>query len=76
MSARSPTPPRACPNPHLPPHLREVCQILASGLARLLRRTAEELARDAAEAAGSGDVSLPSTARQSVHAVPLESASA
>ena len=57
---------------HLPPHLREVCAILALGVVRLRRRTAEELARDAAQARGSGDVPLHSTARPSVHADPLE----
>ena len=35
------------PNPHLPPHLREVCALLAAGLLRLRSRTAEDLARDA-----------------------------
>ncbi len=57
---------------HLPPYLREVCAILALGLVRLRRRTAEELARDAAEARGSGEVPLHSTGRRSVHADPLE----
>ena len=36
-------------NPHLPPHLREVCRILASGLLRLRSRAAEEAAREAAD---------------------------
>jgi len=61
---------------HLPPHLREVCQILALGLVRLRRRTAEELARDAEQGRGSGDVPLHFTAGQSVHAAPLERVSA
>lgn len=61
---------------HLPPHLREVCDILARGLVRLRRRTAEEFARDAEQARGSGDVPLHFTADQSVHADPLERASA
>ena len=37
------------PNPglnHLPPHLREVCDILARGLVRLRNRTAEDTERD------------------------------
>lgn len=55
---------------HLPPHLREVCAILAAGLVRLRSRTAEEFARDTAEAAGSGDVPLHFTARQSVCVTP------
>lgn len=33
-------------NAHLPPHLREVCGILAAGLVRLRSRTAEEAARE------------------------------
>ena len=33
---------------HLPPHLREVCALLALGLLRLRARTAEGLVRDAA----------------------------
>jgi hypothetical protein len=63
---------RPDPLPHLPPHLREVCAVLAAGLVRLRRRTAEELARDAAEGRGSGEVPLHSSAGRSVHADPLE----
>jgi hypothetical protein len=55
---------------HMPPHLREVCSILAAGLLRLRSRTAEDLARDAEQARGSGDVPLHSTARQSVCVTP------
>ena len=36
-------------NRHLPPHLREVCDLLARGLLRLRSRAAEEAARDGAE---------------------------
>jgi len=39
-----------CPgpiNPHLPPHLREICAILAAGLVRLRSRSAEQAARAA-----------------------------
>ena len=36
-------------NHHLPPHLREVCSILAAGLVRLRSRAAEEAAREAAD---------------------------
>lgn len=32
------------PNQHLPPHLQEVCDLLARGLLRLRSRTAEETA--------------------------------
>ena len=31
---------------HLPPHLREICEILARGLVRLRSRTAEDIAND------------------------------
>jgi len=34
-------PPPNPPNTHLPPHLREVCAILARGLVRLRSRAAE-----------------------------------
>jgi hypothetical protein len=61
---------------YLPPHLREVCAILATGLVRLRRRTADDLARDAAMAEGVGESSLHYTARQSVHADPRERATA
>ncbi len=57
-------------NTHLPPHLRDVCAILAKGLVRLRSRDAEEAARDAAEARGCGDIRLPSTAHQRLHANP------
>ena len=57
-------------NRHLPPHLREVCDLLARGLLRLRSRAAEDLARGAEEARGSGEVRLHSTARQRRHANP------
>jgi hypothetical protein len=55
----------ACPslNANLPPHLREVCTILAAGLLRLRQRSAEDIALDAAEA---GESSLHFTADPSV----------
>src|SRR4051812_9434651 len=62
-------------NLHLPPHLREVCGILALGLVRLRRRTAEDFDRDPPHVGGDREISLPSPARQSVHAAPLERAS-
>ena len=57
---------------HLPPHLREVCTILAAGLVRLRRRIAEDFARDAEQAGGSGESSLHYAAHQSGHADPRE----
>ncbi|GGG46475.1 hypothetical protein FK498_08670 [Elioraea sp. Yellowstone] len=55
---------------HLPPHLREVCALLAAGLLRLRSRAAEELARDAAEARDRGEVRLHSAPWQRRHANP------
>ena len=40
---------RLPPHSPLPPHLREVCDILARGLLRLRSRTAEQAARDSAD---------------------------
>lgn len=57
-------------NRHLPPHLRAVCDLLARGLVRLHSRAAEDLARDADQAGGHGEVRLHSTARQRRHANP------
>gem|GEM_PF-1558446 len=57
-------------NQQLPPHLREVCSILAAGLVRLRSRAAEDHARDAEIARGVGDVPLHSTAKQRLHANP------
>ena len=57
-------------NAHLPPHLREVCGILARGQVRLRSRVAEDEARDAEIARGVGDVPLHSTAKQRLHANP------
>lgn len=56
------------PNPHLASHLRELCSILATALVRLRRRTAEDFARDAAQAGADGETSLPFTSHQSGHA--------
>ena len=55
------------PNPHLPPHLREVCDLLARGLLRLRSRAAAEAARDAANR---GERLLHFPARQRRHANP------
>jgi hypothetical protein len=53
---------------HLPPHLREVCAILAAGLVRLRSRTAEEIARDAAKAGDHGEFRLHYVPHQRGHA--------
>jgi hypothetical protein len=53
------------PNPingHLPPHLREVCTILAAGLVRLRSRAAEEAAREASDR-GEPDLHFPAPQR-------------
>ena len=55
------------PNLHLPPHLREVCTLLARGLLRLRSRMAEEAARQTDHP---GDNSLRDTAHQRGHANP------
>jgi hypothetical protein len=57
----------------LPPHLREVCDILARGMLRLRSRTAEHFNRDLGV---SRESSLHFPAHQSVHADPLERTSA
>ena len=55
----------------LPPHLREICRLLALGLLRLRRRAAEDLARDTAlQARDLGESSLHSPPSQSGHATP------
>ena len=66
MPRRDPLP----ANLHLSPHLREVCDLLARGLLRLRSRNAEDLARDAEEVRGVGDIRLHSTARQRRHVNP------
>jgi hypothetical protein len=64
-------PRRAAVPSSLPPHLREVCALLATGLLRLRGRTAADLARDALQARDRGEVSLHSSGQQSGHAGPI-----
>ena len=52
-------------NHHHPPHLREVCDLLARGLLRLRSRAAEEAARGAADR---GERLLHFPAAQRLHA--------
>jgi hypothetical protein len=52
-------------NPHLPPHLREVCSLLALGLLRLRSRREVENAADAANAGADGESSLHFVPEQS-----------
>jgi len=54
-------------NPHLPPHLREVCEILARGLLRLLSRVA---AREALAPVDSREIRLHFQAPQRRYANP------
>ena len=54
----------AGPNAHLPPHLREVCDLLARGLLRLRSRAAAETARGAADR---GERLLHFSAAQRLH---------
>jgi hypothetical protein len=63
-------PPPVGLNAHLPPHLREVCGILARGLVRLRSRAAEDYAREAEIARGLGDIRLHSAASERLHANP------
>ena len=58
--------------PHLPPDLQELCAILAAGLVRLHRHTAEQLARDSAPVPDQGDSSLHFPPNQSGHAKPKQ----
>jgi hypothetical protein len=62
-------PPSAQPNAHLPPHLREVCQILARGIVRLRSRS---IAAIDAKARDCGESPLPATPRQRRHANPRD----
>ena len=55
------------PNPQLPPHLREVCDLLARGLLRLRSRAAEEAAP---AAGGESVVRLHSVPGQRLRANP------
>ena len=66
MPRQAPKPlPQAVSNLHLPPHLREVCALLAAGLMRLRAHSAEDLARDALQARVRGESSLHFRAVQS-----------
>jgi hypothetical protein len=55
------------PNPHLPPHLREVCDILARGLLRLQSRVGQGTSPGPAN---TGDICLHFQAPQRRHANP------
>ena len=55
------------PNPHLPPHLREVCDILARGLVRLRSRG---MPMEDKETAKQGDIRLHFQAPQRRYANP------
>jgi hypothetical protein len=67
-----PTSERADPNPHLLLHLREICEILATGLMRLRRHTGEDVARDADTVRERGDNPLRYVGHQSGHAKPRD----
>ena len=61
---------RSSPSPdrdHLPPHLHEICAMLARGIVRLRRRSIEDFAREARPV---GDSSLHFMPDQSGHAEP------
>ena len=61
-------PPPPCANRYQPPHLREICAILAAGLLRLRSRSAEEIARDTAETGDHGEFRLHYLPNQRGHA--------
>ena len=61
-------------NHHLPPHLAEVCDILARGLLRLRSRTAERNATAPDQGRDCGDIPLHLTAWQRRHANPKRKA--
>jgi hypothetical protein len=60
-------------NPHLPPHLREVCALLAAGLLRLRCRTHEDMPP---AVGGQGESSLHCPPDQSGHATPTRGSQA
>ena len=63
-------PPRPVPNGHLPPHLAEICDILARGLLRLRSRTVDEIASGAGATGCRVEFRLHSVPRQRVSASP------
>jgi hypothetical protein len=63
---------RSDPNLPLPPHLRELCAILALALVRLRRHTVAELADDGACARDQGENSLHFISHQGGHANPMD----
>jgi hypothetical protein len=56
---------------HIPPHLREVCAILAEGLVRLRRHTADDVAGAPSKVGGEAEISLHFRSKQSGHAERL-----
>ena len=64
---------QADPLIHLPPHLREICTVLAVGLVRLRSRTIEDIER---EQGVHGESSLHFRSDQSGHANPTRKGSA
>ncbi len=60
------------PKSHFSPHLQELCAILARGVVRLRRHTAENLARDSAQGPDQGESSLHFPHYQSGHANPAK----
>ena len=62
-----PRPEQLPANPHLPPHLREVCDVLALGLLRLRSRG---ILLENKETADRRDIPLHFTAHQRRHANP------
>lgn len=63
-------PPPPCLNSHIPPHLQEVCDILARGLVRLHSRTQQQAARHGDDQAGDGEFRLHFRSPERRHAKP------
>lgn len=53
---------------HIPPHLREVCVVLAAGFVRLRRHTSDEVGDDLGQVGGEAEVLLHFRSDQSGHA--------
>jgi hypothetical protein len=59
------------PTPHLPPHLQEVCSLLAKSILRLHRGTTKHPGNELAHSQVSEEFSLHFIAQQSGHATPI-----
>ena len=58
------------PTLHLPPHVQEVCALLAKGILRLCRDAAADRGHDVSQSRLSGEISLHSVTHLSGHRMP------